>query len=625
MSPATPKSKLRPIISSRPVPSAADDDGDASELELDSVQDLSAEPEPGSASLLPDSPLLTPTDTQPRWLLSQAQPKWARLDRNARCFTRWWRRSVARLVDLLRPRRTWRYLACVVLMAYVLLCLVRGVPLLAHPLPAYTGRFDVGAVDIEVPLDKPRLVVDETVFKDTGEPAFEHKTTLFTVYYPVDKGAREHKRRHDWIARPISLTAEGYAKFAGVNNFIVRPIFTFALWLIAGGITIPAKVDVPLLAASEDVPEPFPVMVFSHGDASSRTDYTNFVGEMASRGYVVAAVEHRDGSGPGSLMRIKGEPDRQILHFKETELESVPPMDRAKYKYDQLAFRDAEILHTVEILRAINDGKGEDVYHRNSRLEGADLHAWAGRLDLGNLTIGGHSFGATGALQALKHAPSAVNPAVGGIIFDPGKESGPLNAVIDVPLLIVHSNSWSKHKSAFYGRPHFDTVKELALGVLKRIPSHASWFLTSIGTSHPSVSDAPLLEPLLLSWTTGSSLNTKEAMKEYVRVADDFWHFLRTSRDVNSSSSSSSSASGTGGAGVLEGQIVQRGEMRGVLAEKVTHEQYGEWVSKERRDEFPKAMAKLWEVHVSPVMSDEDGGYGDDGDEKDSIAYRDYL
>ncbi|ETR99321.1 PAF acetylhydrolase [Trichoderma reesei RUT C-30] len=632
MPPTNSKSKAAPIISSRPVRSPDDNDDDTSALELDSVHDqdfsLSPEPElepepPESASLLPDSPLLTPADTQPRWLLfsqQQQSPPWS--SRNPR-FTRWWRRSVTFVADLLRPRLTWRYVASAALMAYVVLCLVRGVPLLAHPLPAYTGRFDVGAVDIEVPLDKPRLVT-ETVFKDSGEPAFEHKTTLFTVYYPVDKGVREHRPRHDWIARPISLTAEGYAKFAGVNNFIVRPIFTFALWLIAGGITIPAKVDVPLLNSTDDdddvVPEPFPVMVFSHGDASSRTDYTNFVGEMASRGYVVAAVEHRDGSGPGSLMRIHGEPDKKILHFKEAELESVPPMDRAKYKYDQLAFRDAEILHAVAVLRAINDGKGEDVYRRNSRLEGAHLHAWAGRLDLGNLTIGGHSFGATGALQALKHAPSDANPAVGGIIFDPGKESGPLNAVIDVPLLIVHSNTWSKHKSAFYGRPHFDTVKELALGVLRRIPSHASWFLTSIGTSHPSVSDAPLLEPLLLSWTTGSSLDTKEAMKEYVRVADDFWHFLRTSRDTNTSRSVEA-----GGPAVLDGQIVQKGEMRGVLAEKVTHEQYGEWVSKERKDEFPKAMAKLWEVHVSPVSDEEESDGGGDGNEKDSIAYRDYL
>jgi platelet-activating factor acetylhydrolase len=126
--------------------------------------------------------------------------------------------------------------------------------------------------------------------------------------------------------------------------------------------------------------------------------------------------------------------------------------------------------------------------------------------------------------------------------------------------------------------------------VLKRIPSHSSWFLTSIGTSHPSVSDAPLIEPLLLSWTTGASLNVKEALVEYVRVTDDFWHFLRTTRSANSS---------------LTDGVVHRGEMRGILAEKVTHEEYDEWVSKERKAEFPKSLSRLWQVHVSPV-SDKD-------------------
>ncbi|PNP47005.1 hypothetical protein THARTR1_10510 [Trichoderma harzianum] len=583
------KSKSAPLISSKPV---ADSDDD-SELELDSVLEQEQEQEQDQRQLdsdsvsLPDSPLLVPAQTQPKWL---RPPRWFRLDRSSR-WTRWWRRFLTSFADLVRPRRSWRYAAFVLVSVYTLLCLVRGVPLLASPLPGYSGPFHVGAVDVEIALDKPRLV-SETVFKASGKPAFEHTTTLFTVYYPVDKSVREHRRRHDWIARPISLTAAGYAKFAHVDNFFVRPIFTFALWAIAGGITIPAKVDAPLLGATDADAEPFPVMVFSHGDASSRTDYTHFVGELASRGYVVAAVEHRDGSCPGSLMRIKGQDDKKLLTFREAELLSDPPMDAARYKSEQLAFRDAEILETINILRAVNSGKGDDVFSRNSRREGSHLRDWAGRLDFGNLTIAGHSFGATGALQALRHAPSEMNPAVGGIILDPGKASGPLNAVIDVPLLIVHSNTWSKHHSLFHGRPHFDTVKELALSVLRRIPSHSSWFLTSIGTSHPSVSDAPLIEPLLLSWTTGATLNTKDALGEYVRVTDDFWHFLRTSRGVNSSRT--------------QHELVDRGEMRGVLAEKVTHEEYGTWISQERQDEFPKAMARLWEVHVSPVSYDDD-------------------
>ncbi|GFP59075.1 platelet-activating factor acetylhydrolase homolog 2 [Trichoderma asperellum] len=602
--PSSSKSKPAARISARALPSPDDASSD-SELELDPVADDDSD---DAASSAPDSPLLAPTTTQPRWLQA-AQPKWLRADRISRC-ARWWRRILASLAALLPPRRSWPFAALVVVSAYVLLCVVRGVPLLASPLPPYSGPYGVGAVDVEIALEKPRRI-SETVFKSNGEPAFEHRTTLFSLYYPIDKSVKERRRRHDWFARPLSLIAAGYAKYAHVNNFFIRPIFTFGLWFVAGGITIPANVDAPLLGTTatikteaewtqgestkvelrkRDHVEQFPVMVFSHGDASSRRDYTHYVGELASRGYIIAAVEHRDGSCPGSLMRIKGEKDKQLLHFKAAELLSDPPMDTEKYKQEQLAFRDAEILETINILRAINSGQGDDIFSRNSRSEGSYLHSWAGRLDFGNLTIGGHSFGATGALQALKHAPSDINPAIGGVILDPGKQSGPLNALIDVPLLIVHSNSWSKQHSAFYDRPHFDTVKDLALSVLRRIPSHSSWFLTSIGTSHPSVSDAPLIEPLLLRWTTGASLDTKEALEEYVRVTDDFWHFLRTTRSVNSS---------------LTDGVVHRGEMRGILAEKVTHEQYGKWVSKERKAEFPKPLARLWEVHVSPV-ADED-------------------
>jgi platelet-activating factor acetylhydrolase len=515
-----------------------------------------------------DAPLNSPTVVA---YSSNRQPKWYRPSRG--------RRSSRRcLRDALRPRLSCAWILGLVLLILIPVSLFSSKPLLVSPLPDYTGPYNVGAIDVEVPLEKP-VRVSETVLRANGEPAFVVETVLFTIYYPIAPGAKGLGPEHYWIPKPVGLTAQGYARLAHLDNFITRPIITFALWALAGGVTIPGETDAPLLDSDEHDGswQRFPVMVFSHGMASSRTDYTNYLGELASRGRIIAAIEHRDGSSPGSLIRVNGHPDRRRLVLRESDvLQRPPPQDpTAQLKQDALAFRDVEIFHTVKVLQDINDGHGAAVFERNSRGEGESLTAFADRLDFTHLTIGGHSFGATGALQALKGplpgSGMTIAPPTAGLVLDPGKSSGPLNDNVSVPLLVVHSNSWSSKHSIFYGRPHFDTVRDLVSGVLDKT-NGAAWFVTSLGTSHPSVTDAPLLEPTLLSWTTGATIDVKEGLKEYVRIASDFFNHL------------------------------EKGNATGVLAEAVTHRQYGEWVSEKREKEFPTDLAKYWEVHVSPVQ-----------------------
>ena len=47
-----------------------------------------------------------------------------------------------------------------------------------------------------------------------------------------------------------------------------------------------------------------PVIVFSHGLGGCRLVYSNVCCDMASHGYVVAAVEHKDRSACASLSRV---------------------------------------------------------------------------------------------------------------------------------------------------------------------------------------------------------------------------------------------------------------------------------------------------------------------------------
>ncbi|KAI0843656.1 PAF acetylhydrolase [Hypoxylon sp. FL0890] len=504
--------------------------------------------------------------------------------------------TAPRVPPVLRPILTWRYVVCSLIAAYVVYCYIFSKPLFTHQLPNYSGPYPVGAVDIETPLASPRLV-DTARFKETKEKAFEVDTVLFTLYYPTAQNVTSHKPKHHWIPKPVSVTAEGYAKFAHINNFVVNKLMTRALDGLVGSIEIPAQVDVPLADLAEAVvldPDArdddkevkkviqivksgHPVIVFSHGMASSRTDYTHYAGELASRGYVVALLEHRDGSCPGSVVMKNGEPVKTKLAFDIPDVESASGIDLTvdEFKRAQLDFREAEIEEAVRVLKLINEGHGEEVFKKNARGEGADFKNWKGRLNTDEMIVAGHSYGATGAMQALRGGPSPERPFKGAIILDPGKSSGRLNDDIRVPVLVVHSNSWSSKSSIFYGRAHFDTVKDIVENNVM-----PSWFATSLGTSHPSVTDAPLLEPWLLSWTTGARINVYEGLRQYVHVTEDFLWFLST------------------------------GEKRDLLNEDAEYPEYdqgsgfGVWQPGQGDNESAGGVwwdwKRYWQVHVSP-------------------------
>ncbi|KAK1756321.1 platelet-activating factor acetylhydrolase, isoform II-domain-containing protein [Echria macrotheca] len=508
------------------------------------------------------------------------------------------------------PRKrgiAWKIITLFAAAVYFLYCFVTSQPLFAHPLPQHTGPYAVGAIDIEAPVSPPRLV-DPAIFKDTSDRAFELETVLFTVYYPTTYAAasQSHTHRHPWIPRPLSLRAEGYARAAHISNKVTDAIFTAALRVLVGSITIPAAVDAPLsdratretrYVTSWDKDETqeqilehdenaggHPVIIFSHGTVSSRTDYSHYAGELAARGYVVVMLEHRDGSGPGSEIKKAGQKDKTRLLFDEKAVRTPDGKELSieDFHIAQLAFRQAEIEEAVRVMRRINDGDGADVFASSAKGEGLLLREWVGRLNTESMIMAGHSYGATGALQALKGGPTQARPFRGAIVLDPGKSSGPLNEDVRVPLLVVHSNSWSSHTSMFYGgRAHFDTVKGIVEANNQR--GNPSWFMTSLGTSHPSVTDAPLLEPFLLSFTTGATIDVYQGLRQYVHVAEDFLAFLGD------------------------------GEKRGLLAEKAEFPQYapgvglGMWKPGQGDDGKAREEGEwwdwrsYWQIHVSPV------------------------
>jgi platelet-activating factor acetylhydrolase len=195
---------------------------------------------------------------------------------------------------------------------------------------------------------------------------------------------------------------------------------------------------------------------------------------------------------------------------------------------EQRNFRQAEVEEAFIVLQSLNDGRGQQIHKNNSRNAGQFLTSFANRLDFTSLVIGGHSFGATLALQVLG---DSLIPAKGGLTFDPGKASGPLNRNFNQSVLIPDSESWTAEPAEFYGKQHFDVVKGIAQSALNRTGS--SWFMTLLGTAHTSITDAPqLVGSSLLGFFDPTSVNISLGnpgtnIQQYVTVSLDFFDFLR--------------------------------------------------------------------------------------------------
>ncbi|EEH52996.1 uncharacterized protein MICPUCDRAFT_21883, partial [Micromonas pusilla CCMP1545] len=117
---------------------------------------------------------------------------------------------------------------------------------------------------------------------------------LMRLYFPTDVAPPSSWRRSPFGDRPCWMpNATGFCVFAHAFGRLL-------------GDTIPASMDrAPSRAvaaekkkaeSSSSSETKMPLVVFSHGLAGTRTMYAALCTSLASQGYLVAAIEHRDGS-----------------------------------------------------------------------------------------------------------------------------------------------------------------------------------------------------------------------------------------------------------------------------------------------------------------------------------------
>ena len=125
----------------------------------------------------------------------------------------------------------------------------------------------------------------------------------------------------------------------------------------------------------------WPVVVFTHGYTGTFTDYTFLFEDLASRGYIVASVDHTYEAAAVAL------PDGRLVK----SVFGSPFSDGGRA--DSEAFMSAEAVRLRDVHFVVDE---------LARLNARPDSPFAGRIDTASIAIAGHSFGGLTALEAVQ-------------------------------------------------------------------------------------------------------------------------------------------------------------------------------------------------------------------------------
>ncbi|MFE9560151.1 alpha/beta hydrolase family protein [Streptomyces sp. NPDC006487] len=232
----------------------------------------------------------------------------------------------------------------------------------------------------------------------TADPD-DRRTVVAQLWYPAQKSPSGTQRaqylgRTEQEARTV---AEALAGGVGLPGFLVDGVPRARSH---------AVVDAPVAGGGER----FPVVLFSPGSGGVRTQNTAWAEELASHGYLVAALDHpydsavvvlADGSTIRATTASSGDRDR-----------------------------DEELAAGWTAVRAADLGFALTRLERLDRVETAD--PLTGGLDTGRVAVAGHSLGGAAALQAARQ-----DRRFGAVVDLDGYPHGPTAPALEQPVLAL--------------------------------------------------------------------------------------------------------------------------------------------------------------------------------------------
>jgi len=269
--------------------------------------------------------------------------------------------------------------------------------------------------------------------------------------------------------------AEGMARYTAPLPPL-RPVITSLMnWQTRGSV-------VPSVWGAEPLARRMPVVVFSHGLTANRGMYSSVCSQLASHGFFVAAVEHRDGSGCGSFTLSEDGAKEWLPH----ELVARGSTDYS-LRHAQVQTRVKECSRALDVLERLDRG---DASLSNLLEAPLSLEGLKGRLNLRAPVIAGHSFGAATALLTLaREQRFSMAVALDPWMF-PLREEQETLAGLDRPTVCVSTEA-------------FQTKQNLA--VMDNLPKETSQFITIKGTVHQNQCDTPFVLGRAGRWFAGAS------------------------------------------------------------------------------------------------------------------------
>ncbi|MCQ0000612.1 alpha/beta hydrolase family protein [Streptomyces sudanensis] len=312
----------------------------------------------------------------------------------------------------------------------------------AFPVPVFpepSGRFAVGT----------RVVQWTDPHRPEGFTADPHdrRTVVVQLWYPASGGPADVRRarylgRTEHEARTV---ADALARQVGIPGFLVDGVPR------ARTRSVP---DAPVAGGGGR----FPVVLFSPGSGGVRTQNTAWAEEVASHGYVVAALDHPYDSAAVVLA------DGRTIRTR-----TVSTGDRA---------RDGELSARWTAVRAA-DLRFVLTRLKSPGRDGATAPL-AGRLDTGRVAVTGHSMGGAAALQAARQ-----DHRFDAVIDLDGYPHGPTSPALRRPVLALTQTVTPETDPRYLPR-----LAE-ALGS----STATSYRLTLPGTTHLTFMDGPLYLP----------------------------------------------------------------------------------------------------------------------------------